>query len=104
MASSHLAASAGLVVGNAVAGLHVNVRFRVVCVDAAAHPLLDLAGHGQERLLDVAGILCGCLEEGDAEAVGKLLWGRCEHDALRRGGDGRRRLKCIAPPPEHVTD
>jgi hypothetical protein len=38
-----------------------------------SHALLDLAGHGQERLLDVGGALCGSLEEGDAEAVRKLL-------------------------------
>jgi hypothetical protein len=37
------------------------------------HALLDLAGHGEESLLDVGGALCGGLEEGDAEAVCELL-------------------------------
>jgi hypothetical protein len=37
------------------------------------HALLDLAGHGEESLLDVAGVLGGGLEEGDAEAVCELL-------------------------------
>jgi hypothetical protein len=39
-----------------------------------AHALLDLAGHGEEGLLDVAGVLGGGLEEGDSEAVCELLW------------------------------
>jgi hypothetical protein len=38
-----------------------------------SHALLDLAGHGQESLLDVGGALCGRLEEGNAEAVCELL-------------------------------
>lgn len=38
------------------------------------HALLDLPGHGQEGLLDVAGVLGRGLEEGDAQAVGELLW------------------------------
>jgi hypothetical protein len=38
-----------------------------------AHALLDLACHGKESLLDVAGILGGGLEEWDAEAVCELL-------------------------------
>lgn len=37
------------------------------------HALLDLSGHGQESLLDVAGVLGRGLEEGDSQAVGKLL-------------------------------
>ena len=44
----------------------------VVC-RRGAHALLDLAGHGQEGLFDVAGILGGRLEEWDAQAVGELL-------------------------------
>lgn len=40
------------------------------------HALLDLAGHGKESLLDVAGVLGGGLEEGDAEAVCELLLGK----------------------------
>jgi hypothetical protein len=39
-----------------------------------SHTLLDLAGHGQESLLDVGGALRGGLEEWDAEAVCELLW------------------------------
>ena len=38
-----------------------------------AHALLDLACHGQEGLLDVAGVLGRCLEEWDAQAVCELL-------------------------------
>src|SRR5690242_15823471 len=37
------------------------------------HALLDLAGHGQEGLLDVGGALCRRLEEGNAEAVCEFL-------------------------------
>lgn len=37
------------------------------------HALLDLAGHGQESLLDVAGVLCRGLEEGNTQAVGEFL-------------------------------
>lgn len=39
----------------------------------STHALLDLAGHGQESLLDVGGVLGGGLEEGDAEAVSEFL-------------------------------
>lgn len=38
-----------------------------------AHALLNLAGHGQESLLDVAGVLGGSLEERDSQAVGEFL-------------------------------
>ena len=37
------------------------------------HPSLDLAGHGQECLLDIRGCLRGCLQELNAESVRKLL-------------------------------
>lgn len=37
------------------------------------HALLDLASHGQESLLDVAGVLGRGLEEWDAQAVGEFL-------------------------------
>lgn len=57
-----------------MAGGNIDVRFRVVGRDAAAHALLDLAGHRQEGLLDVASVLGRCLEEGDAEAVGEFLF------------------------------
>ena len=72
-ASKHLAAAARVVARDALAGGHIHVRFRVVGRNAAAHPLLDLAGHCQEGLLDVAGILGRGLEERDPEAVGELL-------------------------------
>lgn len=68
-----LAAAAGRVVGDAVAGGDVDAGFRVVGGDGAAHALLDLAGHGKESLLDVASVLGGGLEEGNAQAVGELL-------------------------------
>lgn len=38
-----------------------------------AHALLDLPGHGEEGLFDIAGVLGRGLKEGDAQAVGKLL-------------------------------
>ena len=44
----------------------------VVC-GGRAHSLLDLAGHGQEGLLDVASVLGGGLKEWDAEAVSEFL-------------------------------
>jgi hypothetical protein len=50
--------------------LHVRLGVVRCC---AAHALLDLAGHGQEGLLDVAGVLGRRLEEGDAQAVGEFL-------------------------------
>lgn len=68
-----LAAAAGLVGGDALAGSDVDVGFRVVSSDAAAHALLDLAGHGQEGLLNVASVLGRGLKEGDAEGVGEFL-------------------------------
>lgn len=36
-------------------------------------PVFDLLRHGQESLLDVGRVLCGCLEEGDTELVGEGL-------------------------------
>ena len=68
-----LAAAALLVVGDALAGSDVDVGFRVISRDAAAHALLDLAGHGQEGLLDVASVLGRGLKEGDAEGIGEFL-------------------------------
>ena len=52
------------------ADLHVRLGVVRCC---AAHALLDLAGHGEESLLDVAGVLGRGLEEGDAQAVGEFL-------------------------------
>lgn len=41
-----------------------------------AHALLDLPGHGQEGLLDIAGVLGRGLEEWNTQAVSELLWVR----------------------------
>lgn len=38
-----------------------------------SHALLDLSGHGQERLFDVGSVLGRSLEERDAKAVSELL-------------------------------
>lgn len=57
---------------NAVAWANLDVWLCVVG-GCGSHPLLDLPGHGQESLLDVAGVLCGRLEEWDSQAVGELL-------------------------------
>jgi hypothetical protein len=53
-----------------LADLHAGLR---VVRRRGAHTLLDLASHGQESLLDVAGVLGRGLEEGDAQAVGEFL-------------------------------
>lgn len=53
-------------------GADLDTRLRVGC-RLRTHPLLDLAGHGQESLLDIGGILGRGLEEGNSEAVGELL-------------------------------
>lgn len=53
----------------ALADLHCGL----VVDSGRAHPLLDLAGHGQEGLLNIRRVLGGCLEERDAQAVGKFL-------------------------------
>lgn len=70
--SSHRLAAAG--VGrraNALSLADLHGGFRVG--GGSAHALLDLAGHGQESLFDVAGVLCGGLEERNAEAVSEFL-------------------------------
>jgi hypothetical protein len=68
---SHLTAATG------AAGLHAlalaDLHGGLVVDGGVAHALLDLAGHGEESLLDVAGVLGGGLEEGDSEAVCELL-------------------------------
>lgn len=51
---------------------HLHARLGVVG-GGRAHTLLDLAGHCQKGLLDVAGIFGRGLKEGNAEAVSKLL-------------------------------
>jgi len=50
-----------------------NLDSRLVVDGGIAHTFLDLAGHGQEGLLDVGCVLGRCLEEGNAEAVGEFL-------------------------------
>lgn len=54
----------------ALANLHTGLGVVGGC---GTHALLDLAGHGQERLLDVASVLGRSLEERNAQAVGELL-------------------------------
>jgi hypothetical protein len=54
----------------ALTDLHAGLGVVGCC---GAHTLLDLAGHGQESLLDIAGVLGGSLEEGNSQAVGKFL-------------------------------
>lgn len=38
-----------------------------------AHTLLDLASHGEESLLDIAGVLGRRLKERNTERIGELL-------------------------------
>lgn len=57
----------------AVAWADLDVWLSVVR-GGGSHALLDLPGHGQESLLDVAGVLGRGLEEWDAETVSKLLF------------------------------
>lgn len=69
-------AAAGVAGGrDAVTGPDLDVGFRVVGC-CGSHPLLDLAGHGQEGLLDVAGVLGGGFQEWDSQAVGEFLKGK----------------------------
>lgn len=67
----HLAAAAG------AAGLHTlalaNLDSRFVVDGGVAHAFLDLASHGEESLLNIAGVLGRGLKEGDSEAVCELL-------------------------------
>lgn len=44
----------------------------VICC-GRSHSFLDLASHGQESLLDVAGVFRRCLKEWDTKAVSKFL-------------------------------
>ena len=50
----------------------LDTGFRVVG-GRGAHTLLNLASHGQESLLDIAGVLGGSLQERDSQAVGEFL-------------------------------
>lgn len=67
-----LAAAVVVVVADALALADLHARLGVVS-RCGTHALLDLAGHSQESLLDVAGVLRGGLKEGDSEAVSELL-------------------------------
>lgn len=68
----HLTAAAVGRVADTLALANVHAGFRVVG-SRGAHALLDLASHGQESLLNVAGVLGGSLEEWDAQAVSEFL-------------------------------
>lgn len=50
-----------------------NLHSGLVVDGGCSHALLDLSCHCQECLLDVRCVLSGGLEEGDSEAIGKLL-------------------------------
>lgn len=50
-----------------------NLNSGLVVCGGCTHSLLDLTCHGQESLLDIAGILGRSFEEGDTKAVRKLL-------------------------------
>jgi len=67
-----------LTAATGAAGLHAlalaDLHGGLVVDGGVTHALLDLAGHGEESLLDVAGVLGGGLEEGNSEAVCELLW------------------------------
>ena len=66
-----------LTAATGAAGLHAlalaDLHGGLVVDGGVAHALLDLAGHGEESLLDVAGVLGGSLEERDSQAVGEFL-------------------------------
>lgn len=70
--ASLLAAAAAGRRRDAVAGTNLDAGLGVRG-GLGTHALLNLAGHGQESLLDVGGVLGRGLEEGDAQAVGELL-------------------------------
>lgn len=70
---SSLAAAVAGAGGDAVALADLYAGLGVVG-GGSTHALLDLPSHGQESLLDIAGVLGRGLEEGDAQAVGELLW------------------------------
>lgn len=67
-----LAAAVAVVVADALALADLYAGLGVVG-GCGAHALFDLAGHGEESLLDVAGVLGRGLEEGDSEGVGEFL-------------------------------
>lgn len=68
----------GLTATTRAARLHTltltDLYSRLIVHGRVTHALLDLAGHRQEGLLDVASVLCRSFEERDAEAVCKFLF------------------------------
>lgn len=78
----HLTAAAVGRVTDTLALANVHAGFRVVG-SRGAHALLDLASHGQESLLNVAGVLGGSLEEWDAQAVSEFLERGCQLQLCR---------------------
>lgn len=112
---ARLAAGAAGGRADALAGADLDAGFRVAR-RRGAHALLDLARHGEEGLLDVAGVLRGGLEEGDAEAVGELLflvsallivcnataWPVPMPLPRRKAGRGERAVRCGSVPGCHT--
>ncbi|KAI7091953.1 small GTP-binding protein [Hortaea werneckii] len=70
------------------AGLHTltltDLHSWLVVHGRVTHALLDLAGHRQEGLLDVASVLCRSFEERNAEAVCEFLFSTQLVHTLRR--------------------
>ena len=83
-----------------MSGADLDVWFRVVG-RRGTHPLLDLAGHGQEGLLDVACILRRGLKERDSQAVGEFL--KATKLVIRRSEDGVGLFRYGGPDPRHGT-
>lgn len=79
----HLTASAAGGGSDTLAGADLDGRFRVAG-GGGTHALLDLTGHGQESLLDIAGVLGRRLEEGNSQAISKLLGDSVLDDLLVR--------------------
>lgn len=52
-----------------------NLHSGLVVHCGSPHALFDLSCHGQESLLDIRGILCGCFEEWNSKAISKFLKG-----------------------------
>ena len=73
----HLTASACGAGLNALAA--ADLHGWLVVGGGRAHALLDLAGHGEESLLDVRGVLSGGLEEWNAEVIGQVLRYKVSH-------------------------
>lgn len=61
----------GVLDGTTLANRHLAGRIR--CTGRRTDAILDLGGHRHEGLLHIGGILCGRLEERNAQLVGVLL-------------------------------